>query len=339
MGAGRSVRLDMAITGTFAVLALFAALASLSVGPVDIPATDVARALFGAGDPATVAIVQELRLPRTLLALLIGATLALSGAALQGYVRNPLAEPSLLGTSSFAAFGAIVVLYFGVGDALSPALTVAAVGCALLSVLGLLAIAGRDGRVVTLILAGLALSSLGGALVALALNLAPNPYAVVEIAYWMLGSLSDRSFAHVWIALPFLIAAWALLLWDRRALLALSLGEDVAQSLGANLRRLRLRLALGVALGVGAAVAAAGIIGFVGLVVPHLVRPLVGFDPARLLVPSAFAGAALLTLADTAARLVPATVEIKLGVVTALIGVPFFLLLVLRERRGEPAFL
>ncbi len=328
----------MIIAGT-AALAILAALLSLGVGPAPLSPDAVAEALFGQGDPATIAIVQQLRLPRTLLAALIGATLALSGAALQGFVRNPLAEPSLLGTSSFAALGAVIAIYFGVGDALSPLLPVAAILMALLSVAGLLVIAGRDGRMVTLVLAGLALSSLGGALVALVLNLSPNPFAALEIAYWMLGSLADRSFTHVAIALPFLVASWVLLLWDRRALLALTLGEETAMTLGTPLSAARWRLALGLSLGVGASVAVAGIIGFVGLIVPHLVRPFVCFDPARLLVPSALLGAALLMAADALARIVPATVEIKLGVVTALIGVPFFLLLVLRERRGEPAFL
>ncbi len=316
-----------------------AALMSLVIGPADLSIMAVIQALAGLGEATHQIIVWEIRLPRTLLALMIGATLAMSGAALQGFVRNPLASPSLLGTSNFAAFGAVVAIYFGTSNLFSLAVPIAAITMSGISVVVLIVIAGRDSRMLTLILAGLALSSLASALTALALNLAPNPFAAVEITYWLLGSLADRSFEHVTLAAPFMIISWALLLYDRRALLALSLGEETAQTLGVALDRVRLRLVLALALGVGAAVAVSGIVGFVGLVVPHLMRPLVGYDPSRLLIPSALAGAALLTVADCLVRLLSTSAELKLGIITALVGVPFFLFLLFKERRGQPAFM
>jgi iron complex transport system permease protein len=312
------------------VLTLF--LASLNIGAVDLPPAVVVAALFGAGDPADVLIVQELRLPRAILAAAIGATLAVSGAALQGLVRNPLAAPSVFGAPSAAAFGAVLAIAIGAADALSYSLPVAAILGALLSVGALLLVAGREASMLTLLLAGLALSSLSGALVSLALNLAPNPFAALEIAFWLLGSLEDRSFRHVAMAAPFLAASWVVLLSLRRPLRVLTLGEDVARTSGVNVRRLQALTVLGVALGVGGAVAVSGVIAFVGLITPHLVRPLVGHDPARVHMPAMLAGAALLLAADCATRLIPSTGEIRIGVLTALIGVPFFLWLVVRQR-------
>jgi len=320
-------------------LALLAALLSLLIGPAPLSPAEVLRALAGAGDEVTRAIVWELRVPRTALALLIGTTLAISGAALQGFVRNPLASPGLLGATNFAALGAVLTLYFGTVSGFTLALPLSAIAMAALSVAALVLIAGRDTRILTLILAGLALSSLASALVALALNLAPSPFAIMEITFWLLGSLSDRSMHHLLLAGPFMVASWALLLFDRRALLGLTLGEDTAHSLGVNVFAARLRIVLAVALGAGAAVAVAGVIGFMGLIVPHLVRPFVGYDPARLLIPSGVAGAALLTLADCLTRIVPGTSELKLGILTAIVGVPFFLYLIFRERHGRPAFI
>lgn len=307
-------------------------LASLQIGAVDLPPAIVVAALFGAGDAADVLIVQELRLPRAMLAAAIGATLALSGAALQGLVRNPLAAPSVFGAPSAAAFGAVLAITVGAADALSFSLPVAAILGALLSVGALLLVAGREASMLTLLLAGLALSSLSGALVSLALNLAPNPFAALEIAFWLLGSLEDRSFRHVAMAAPFLVASWVLLLSLRGPLRVLTLGEDVARTCGVNIRSLQAFIVLGVALGVGGAVAVSGVIAFVGLITPHLVRPLVGHDPARVHVPAMLAGAALLLAADCATRLIPSTGEIRIGVLTALIGVPFFLWLVVRQR-------
>jgi iron complex transport system permease protein len=307
---------------------------SLGVGPVPIAPGEVVGALAGRLDGPLAIIVNEIRLPRALLALLIGATLGLSGAAMQGLLRNPLAAPSLFGAPQSAAFGAVACISLGLGDALSWALPVAAIAGAFASVFLLIAVAGRNAGLLILILAGLAISALAGAGTALALNLAPNPFAALEIAFWLLGSLEDRSFRHLTLAAPFMLMAAGLLFWQAPAFRALTLGEEVAQSLGVAVARLRLVVIVGVALGVGASVAVAGTIGFIGLVAPHLMRPLVGHDPARLLLPASLSGAALLLAADIAVRIIPSTTDIKVGVLTALIGVPFFLYLILRERRA-----
>lgn len=307
---------------------------SLGFGPVRLSPITVVQSLFGGGSEEQRIIVQEIRLPRALLGLAIGAILGLSGAALQGLLRNPLAAPSLFGAPQAAAFGAVVTIALGLADVRSFALPAAAIAAAFVSVFLLLAVAGRNANMLLLILTGLAISSLAGAATALTMNLAPNPFAALEIAFWLLGSLEDRSFRHVLLALPFIVAGAVLLVMRRDAFRALSLGEEVAQSLGVNVAELRLLVIAGVALGVGASVAVAGTIGFIGLVAPHLVRPLVGYDPARLLLPSALAGAALLLAADIAVRIIPSTSDIKVGVLTAIIGVPFFLYLIVRERRS-----
>jgi iron complex transport system permease protein len=294
---------------------------------------DVLRGLVGRGADATNIIVREIRLPRAILSVLMGATLGLSGAALQGLLRNPLAAPSLFGAPSAAAFAAVAVIALGVTDALSLALPFAAMLGAFASVGLLILVAGPRASLLILILAGLAISSLAAALTSLALNLAPNPFAALEIAFWLLGSLEDRSMRHVVMAAPFMAAAWVLLFGGGNAFRALTLGEDAAASLGVRLVPLRLRVILGVAAGVGAGVAVSGTIGFIGLVAPHLVRPFLRHDPGRLLLPSALAGAALLTAADIAVRLIPSQSEIKVGVLTALIGAPFFIALIFTRRR------
>jgi iron complex transport system permease protein len=309
-------------------------LASLGAGPVKLSPATVIDALFGGGSEVQRIIVQQIRLPRAILALAIGGILGLSGAALQGLLRNPLASPSLFGAPQAAAFGAVLVIALGLADVRSFALPAAAIAASFVSVFVLLAIAGRNAGLLILILAGLAISSLAGAATSLTMNLSRNPFAALEIAFWLLGSLEDRSFRHVTLALPFIVMGAAILLSQRHAFRALSLGEEAAQSLGVNVGRLRLLVILGVALGVGGAVAVAGAIGFIGLVAPHLMRPLIGYDPGKLLVPSTLAGAALLLAADVAVRIIPSTSDIKVGVLTALIGVPFFLYLIVRERRA-----
>ena len=316
------------------VLVALLALVSLGIGPVRLSPLTVIDALFGGGSDVQQIIVREIRLPRTILAVAIGAILGLSGAALQGLLRNPLASPSLFGAPQSAAFGAVLVIAFGLADVRSYALPVAAIVAAFASVFVLLAVAGRNAGLLILILAGLAISSLAGAATALVMNLSSNPFVALEITFWLLGSLEDRSFRHVVLALPFIVAG-AIILWSQRnAFRALSLGEETAQSLGVDVGRLRLWVILGTALGVGGAVAVAGTIGFIGLVAPHLMRPLIGHDPARLLVPSALTGAALLLSADIAVRIIPSTSDIKVGVLTSIIGVPFFLYLIMRERRA-----
>ncbi|MBM6593835.1 FecCD family ABC transporter permease [Microvirga pudoricolor] len=307
------------------------ALASLMLGPAPLSPGLALKALVTDQGSASV-VVREIRLPRTLLALLIGWTFGLTGAALQGLLRNPLADTSVFGASQAAAFGAVSVLYFGLVGALSWALPAAAIGGALLSIGLVVAVAGRSTTVVVLVLAGLAVGSLAGAATSLAISLSPNPFAVTEIVFWLLGSLEDRSLTHLWLAFPFCLLASGLLLACGPGLRALALGEETAASLGVNVPRLRFGIVLASALGTGAAVAVAGSIGFVGLVVPHLIRPLVGHDPARALVPAGLAGAALLLAADIAVRLIPTPAEVKIGVLTALIGVPFFLWIIARRK-------
>jgi iron complex transport system permease protein len=317
-----------------ATLVVLLFIASLAVGPVKLSLADVLAAFTGPAARPGHIIVMEIRLPRAILALAIGGILGLSGAAMQGLLRNPLSAPSLFGAPQSAAFAAVATISLGLNDTLSWGLPVAAITGAFLSVFLLIAVAGRNASLLLLILAGLAVSSLAGAGTALAMNLAPNPFAALEIAFWLLGSLEDRSMRHVTLALPFIIPAGLLLYSQRGAFRALSLGEEAAESLGVNVEALRLIVIIGVALGVGASVAVAGSIAFIGLVAPHLMRPLVNHDPARLLLPAGLAGSALLLAADIAVRIIPSTTDIKVGVLTSIIGVPFFLYLILRQRQS-----
>jgi iron complex transport system permease protein len=329
-----AARRRIGVMAGLVALVVLLALLSLGIGPVRLSPLTVIDALFGGGGEVAQVIVREIRLPRVILALAIGGMLGLSGAALQGLLRNPLASPSLFGAPQSAAFGAVLVIAFGLADVRSYSLPVAAIAMAFASVFVLLTIAGRNAGLLILILAGLAISSLAGAATALVMNLSSNPFLVLEIAFWLLGSLEDRSFRHVVLALPFIVAGAMILFSQRHALRALSLGEETAQSLGVDVGRLRLMVITGTALGVGGAVAVSGSIGFIGLVAPHLMRPLIGYDPGRLLVPSALTGAALLLAADIAVRIIPSTSDIKVGVLTSIIGVPFFLYLIMRERRA-----
>lgn len=306
---------------------------SLTVGPAAIAFSDSIKALLSDKGDAIALIMREIRLPRALLGLMIGATLGLSGAALQGYLRNPLAEPGLIGVSASASLGAVLAIYSGLTIVFPLALPLSALLAAMLAVVVVQALAGRRSNTLTIILAGVAVSSLAGAMTSLALNLSPNPFAALEIMFWMLGSLTDRSMTHVWLAAPFMLAGWVLLLMLGRALDALTLGADTAASMGIDVRRVQQLAVLGTASSVGAATAVAGAIGFVGLVVPHLLRPLVGARPSRLLPASALGGAAVVLAADILVRLVAPGRDLKLGVLTAIVGAPFFLWLVYRERR------
>lgn len=321
--------LNAALAGLVALLFV----ASLLTGPAGLGPVESIRALFAGGEEAAAIILREIRLPRALLAALVGFGLGLSGAALQGFLRNPLAEPGIIGISSTASLGAVAVFYSGLAGASMLALPAGALAGALLAMGVLLGIAAGNTSTLTLILAGVALASLSGALTSLALNLSPNPFASYEIIFWLLGSIRDRTMVHVWIALPLMLAGWALIFRARRALDALSFGEEAARSLGIELSRARLMLVGGVALCVGAGTAVTGAIGFIGLVVPHLVRPFTNRMPSALLIPSGLGGAALLTAADIAARTVLPARELNIGVLTALIGAPFFLWLVMRARR------
>lgn len=280
-------------------------------------------------------ILWELRVPRLLLAVLVGAVLGLAGAVLQGLTRNPLAEPGLLGVSSGAALGAVVAIYSGLGALFALAVPVFGLFGALLGTSLTLAL-GASGGVLALILSGAAVSGLMLAGTALVLNLAPNPYAAYEISHWMMGSLADRSWDQLLLSAPFMVVGAALLLRTGRALDALSLGESQAMSLGVNLRSLRRRVLLGTALAVGAATSVTGTIGFIGLLAPHLVRRSVGYEPRRVLWPAAICGAVLLLLADIATRILPLEQELKLGVLTGLVGSPFFMWLVWRMKSESP---
>lgn len=318
---------------TLAFLLLLTAALSLGIGDAPLTIQQMLHGLFGGGDPMATLIMQEIRLPRTVLAMLVGASLGLSGAALQGFLRNPLAEPGILGISNGAALGAVIAFYTGFSAQFALALPVAGIIGACLMVCLLYGLLGREAKTEHLILAGVALSSLAGSLIAVALNLSPNPYAAMEIIFWLMGSLEARSMAHVQLVLPFLLAGGLLLLTCGRGLEALSLGEDTAVSLGISLKKLQLSVIAGTALVVGPSVAITGSIGFVGLMVPHMLRPFVQHSPRLLLVASALGGSVLLTLADIIVRLVPTSgMELKLGVVTALIGVPFFFHLILSKR-------
>ncbi len=305
---------------------------ALIVGPVNIGIGKAVMGLFVEQSSIDSLILFDIRLPRALLAMLIGATLGLAGAALQGLLRNPLAEPGIIGVSNCAAFGAVMVFYFGYANFAWFTLPLGGLLGALASVVIIFALVGNSKSVVTLILAGVAINAIGGALIALALNFAPNPYAMNEIVFWLLGSVANRSMNELLIALPFVVVGWGFILYCGRFLNALTLGEETAISMGFNVKRLRWILVIGVATSVGAAVSVAGNIGFIGLVVPHLMRPFVGAEPRRLLLPSAFGGAVLLVIADIAVQLLSGEGELKLGVITSLVGGPFFLFLILKTR-------
>lgn len=316
-----------------AALALAVVWVSLSIGSAHVP---VMRGLIewcqGLSTPAAM-VIGDIRLPRTLLAVLVGAALGLAGAALQGLLRNPLADPSLTGASQGAALGAAAVFYFGLWPAageLAPALA-GLMGAALTLTLMLL-LAGAAWPA-TVIMAGLAVSTLSGAALAVVLNFAPNPYAMQELVFWLLGSVADRSLRHVVLMGGALAVGAVLILGQKRLLWALSLGELGAESLGLSPRRGTRIVVLGTAVLVGAAVSIAGSIGFVGLLVPHLVRPLVRHRPDLLLWPSAWLGGTLVCLADIGVRLLPPGQELKLGVLTSLLGAPMFIWLVWKDRK------
>ena len=286
--------------------------------------------------PNATLILLDLRLPRALLAVVLGAGLGGAGAAMQGYLRNPLADPGLFGIAPAAALGAVLSFWTGLDHAALalPLFALAGAGGAM-ALLGL--IAGRQGGVALFTLAGMMIASLAGALMSLAISLAPTPFAQSEIVTWLMGALTDRSWADVRLAAPLILAGLVLLRAGGPALDALVLGEAAARSLGLDPRRLQVLLIAGVGLTVGAGVAVAGIVGFVGLMVPHIVRPFTDRRPSRLIVPSALAGALLLLCADVLCRLLPTVSELRLGIALSLVGAPFFLALLLRLRRA-PAF-
>ena len=290
-------------------------------------------AMLTGGESAATTIFYEIRLPRVLIGLLVGGSLGLAGAAMQGLLRNPLAEPGIIGVSGCAGLGAVLVFYTGISAGLAIALPLGGMLGALGAVWLLYLLSGRSNSTLMIVLAGVAVNAFAGALTALVLNLSDNPFAAFEIVFWLMGSFADRSQEHVAIAVLPVLAGWWLLLRSASGLNVLSLGEETATSLGVNVARLRLCVIFGTALSVGAAVSVSGMIGFIGLVVPHLLRSKVANEPARLLLPSALGGAILAVVADIVVRVIPTAIELKIGVVTALVGAPFFLSLLKSMRR------
>ena len=306
--------------------------AACLLGTTPLPPARVMAALLGQAGPGDQLVVWQIRLPRALAAFLVGAALGTSGAALQGLLRNPLAEPGVLGVSATAALGAATALYYGLAGLWAWAMPVAAILGALAATTVLALAATRLQSVVTLILIGVGLSSFAAALLSLLLNLAPNPFTLADLVNWTLGSVAHRSYDDLLLAAPFLLAGLAILFTHRRGLSALTLGEEAASGVGLNLRRQRIAVVLGAGIATGAAVALAGAIGFVGIVAPHLVRPWVGHDPARSLLPSALLAGIILVVADIGVRLLPTATELKLGVVAALFGAPAFIWIAMRRR-------
>ena len=307
-----------ALVGTFAL--------SLMAGKVWLPFAQ----WTGTGNAAI--ILAELRMPRAVLAIAIGAGLGMAGAVMQGFLRNPLADPGLFGISPGAALGAVLSLYFGfaVSAWLLPVFALIGAGGAMFL---LALVAGRSASIILFTLAGMMIASLAGAFTSLAISLAPTPFAMSEIVTWLMGALTDRSWRDVWIAVPLIAAGLGCLTMTGRSLDALTLGEPAARSMGVDMGRLQWWIIAGIGLTIGASVAVAGIIGFVGLIVPHLMRPFTNGQPSALLLPSALAGAVLLLAADSLVRVLPLASELRLGIAMSIIGGPFFLALLLRMRR------
>jgi len=314
---------------------LVAILAACFLGSTALPVDRLLAALFGGADAGDRLVVWQIRLPRAISAYVVGAALGISGAALQGLLRNPLAEPGVLGVSASASLMATFALYYGIASITPWAVPIAAIIGALAATALITLAALRTQSVVTLILIGVGLSSFAGAAMSLLMNLAPNPFSLSDMINWMLGSVANRSFDEITLAAPFILAGGAILFATRRGLSALTLGEEAASGIGLDLRRQRIFTVVGAGLATGGAVALAGAIGFVGIVAPHLIRPFVGYDPARSLVPSALLSGLILVVADIFIRLLPTSAELKLGVVAALIGAPAFVWIAMQRRGGN----
>lgn len=311
------------------------AIVSLFLGPIPIPLDRTLPALLGNGTVSDVAIIQDIRLPRILAAFLVGSMLGLCGAALQGMLRNPLAEPGVLGVSATSALFATVTIYYGLSSASGFLLPIAAIAGALIATLFLAFAAIKVSSVVVLILIGVGLSSFAGAIMSLMLNLAPHPFSLNEMVNWTMGTVANRSFDDLLLAAPFMLVGSLMLLACRRPLTALALGEDVASTIGVNLARSRLIIVVGCGLCTGAAVSIAGAVGFVGIVAPHLVRRYVHHDPGKTLLPAALLAGLILMIADLLIRIAPTTQELKLGVVAALFGAPIFILIATQRMRSQ----
>lgn len=327
---GKPIGLNAALV----LLLLFTFMVGGLFGHATLSPVQFAAGLLGQADAATNIIVQDLRLPRLMLGALCGATLGYAGALLQGLLRNPLADPGVVGVSASASLGAVISIYLGAATVGGFAVPFGAIIGALVATFLLLLVSLRDTSVLTLILAGMGISSLAAAGISLIMNFAPHPMTLQEMILWMMGSLENRSYNEVFLAVPFIGAGLVCVIGAGQGLNALSLGEDTARTLGVDLKKLRLRIVVGSALAVGATVAVAGAIGFVGLVVPHFARSLVGYEPKRILLPSALMGATLLMLADILTRLPFGNGQLRLGVVTAVIGAPVFLYIIFKTREA-----
>ena len=316
------------VLGTIAV---FSILLACLLGSTSLGIGQLFAALLSQGAAGDNIVIWQIRLPRALAAFIVGAALGISGAALQGLLRNPLAEPGVLGVSAFASLAATFVIYYGLAASAPWLVPLTAIAGALFATMIIALAAIKTRSVVTLILIGVGLSSFAGAAMSLLLNLAPNPFTLADLINWTLGSVANRSFDDISLAAPFILAGGLILYLNRRGLTALTLGEEAASGLGVNLKSLRIYVVLGAGLATGAAVSLAGAIGFVGIVAPHIIRPFLRHDPARALIPSALLAGIFLVLADIGVRIVPTQTELKLGVVAAIIGAPAFILIAMKQ--------
>ncbi len=324
--------LERLLTPVLIIISVICLMMACLLGSTDMGIGRVFAAFIGQGSTGDVLVVWHIRLPRALAAFVVGIALGASGAALQGLLRNPLAEPGVLGVSASSSLAATCVLYYGLAATSAWAMPIAAVLGALAATAVIALAAIRTQSVVTLILIGVGLSSFAGASMSLLLNLAPNPFSLADMINWTLGSVANRSFNDIGFAAPFLAAGLVILWASRRGLSALTLGEEAASGLGVDLKQQRIWVVLGAGLATGAAVSIAGAIGFVGIVAPHIIRPFVRHDPARSLVPSALLAGIFLVLADIGVRLAPTQTELKLGVVAAIIGAPAFIWIAMQRR-------
>jgi iron complex transport system permease protein len=314
------------------ILLAIGSYASLQIGHVEIDLfAAIISPLYGNTTPDTI-ILWQLRMPRTLMCLVVGFGLGIAGAGLQGFLRNPLAEPSVLGISSAAALGAVLSIGLGfsaLGLYYTPAFSL---GFAATASWALIKLTSRAASKHSVILIGVGISSLSGAFTTLVLSLSENPFAINEIVFWMLGSVTDVSYHHVLISAPLVILGSFFLLRAANGLDLLTLGEETAASIGANIPKLRRDILIGTALTVGSITSVVGMVGFVGLVTPHIVRPFVKHEPGKTLIWTPPIAALLVLMSDITIRLLPTASEIKLGVLTALLGTPFFLYLVSKQR-------
>lgn len=323
-----------ALIGGLIVASALLMLAAIMLGSTPLGTRHILQALMGQGSPGDAIVLWEIRLPRAMAAYAVGAALGLSGAALQGLLRNPLAEPGVLGVSASASLFATFTLYFGFSAISSLVLPLAAIAGALVATSFLAVIALRVNSVIALILIGVGISSFSGALMTLLMNLAPNPFSLSDMINWMMGTVANRSFEDILFAAPFLILGAVLILSSGRDLSAFTLGEEAASGIGVSLTTVRMKIVFGTGFCTGAAVAIAGAVGFVGIVAPHLVRPHVDHEPSATLLPSALLGGVILVAADIFIRVAPTTAELKLGVVAALLGAPIFVWIAAQRMQG-----